>query len=334
MKRKISIVIVLAAAAAVAALLLFRRPATEADLLRISGTIEITDVQASFKVGGRVAERAVSEGEGVEAGQILARLADAEPAHEVALRRAELAAAGAVLAELEAGTRPEEIDRARAELARAQAEAVRARSEHERQEGLYAREVISARELEVAQTADRVARAQVAAAETQLALLVRGPRREQIDLARERHGQAREALALAETRLAYATLASPLAGLVLAEHVEAGEQVAAGTPIVTIGDLSRVWLRGYVDEPDLGRVRVGQSVRVTTDLDPQRVFPGTLSFIAAEAEFTPKSVQTARERVKLVYRVKIDVPNPTGELKPGMPADAEIRLAPAGAEQP
>ncbi|HPK66639.1 MAG TPA: efflux RND transporter periplasmic adaptor subunit, partial [Thermoanaerobaculia bacterium] len=284
MKRRISIVIVLAAAAAVAALLLFRRPATEADLLRISGTIEITDVQASFKVGGRVAERAVSEGEGVEAGQILARLDDAELAHEVAIRRAELAAAGAVLAELEAGTRPEEIDRARAELARAQAEAVRARSEHERQEGLYAREVISARELEVAQTADRVARAQVAAAETQLALLVRGPRREQIDLARERYGQAREALALAETRLAYATLASPLAGLVLAEHVEAGEQIAAGTPIVTIGDLSRVWLRGYVDEPDLGRVRVGQSVRVTTDLDPQRVFAGTLSFIAAEAE--------------------------------------------------
>ncbi|HQP93517.1 MAG TPA: biotin/lipoyl-binding protein, partial [Thermoanaerobaculia bacterium] len=171
MKRKISIVIVLAAAVAAAALLLFRRPATEADLLRISGTIEITDVQASFKVGGRVAERAVSEGEGVEAGQILARLDDAELAHEVAIRRAELAAAGAVLAELEAGTRPEEIDRARAELARAQAEAVRARSEHERQEGLYAREVISARELEVAQTADRVARAQVAAAETQLALL-------------------------------------------------------------------------------------------------------------------------------------------------------------------
>ena len=255
MKRKISIVIVLAAAVAAAALLLFRRPATEADLLRISGTIEITDVQASFKVGGRVAERAVSEGEGVEAGQILARLDDAELAHEVAIRRAELAAAGAVLAELEAGTRPEEIDRARAELARAQAEAVRARSEHERQEGLYAREVISARELEVAQTADRVARAQVAAAETQLALLVRGPRREQIDLARERHGQAREALALAETRLAYATLASPLAGLVLAEHVEAGEQVAAGTPIVTIGDLSRVWLRGYVGTPLFGRTQ-------------------------------------------------------------------------------
>ena len=155
----------------------------------------------------------------------------------------------------------------------------------------------------------------------------RGPRAEHIEHARERVAQAQELLALAETRLGYTMLTSPLSGLVLGEHVEAGEQVVAGTPVVTVGDLATVWLRGYIDETDLGRVKVGQKVRVRSDTYPDRAYEGSVSFIASEAEFTPKSVQTAKERVKLVYRIKVDVPNPALELKPGMPADAEILLA-------
>lgn len=327
MKKKGIVVVALVAVGVVTALYFARRPTPASGVLAISGNIEISDVAASFKVPGRVRARAVSEGEQVEAGQVLARLDDAELVREVEIRRAELGATRAALAELEAGSRREEINQARASVERARADAARAASERARQESLFASEVISTRELEASLAADRIALAQVDGAENQLALLERGPRPEQIDQARERVQQASEILALAETRLSYATLASPLDGLVLAEHVESGEQVAAGTPVVTIGDLSSVWLRGYVDETDLGRVEVGQAVRVTTDTAPDRIYPGTVSFIASEAEFTPKSVQTAKERVKLVYRIKIDIDNPSGELKPGMPADAEIVLA-------
>jgi HlyD family secretion protein len=313
MKKKGIVVFALVAVGVATALYFARRPTQASGVLEISGNIEISDVAASFKVPGRVLARVVSEGERVEAGQVLARLDDAELVREVEIRRAELGAIRAALAELEAGSRREEINQARASLERARADAARTSSERARQESLFASEVISARELEASQAADRIALAQVDGAENQLALLERGPRQEQIDQARERVQQAIEALALAETRLSYATLASPLEGLVLAEHVESGEQVAAGTPVVTIGDLASVWLRGYVDETDLGRVKVGQAVRSRPTPSPDAsTREGTLSFIASEAEFTPKNVQTAKERVKLVYRIKVDIDNPTG----------------------
>lgn len=334
-QKRLGIAVSVVVIAGIVAVLSFAGGSAEvSDVLRISGNVEISDVAASFKLSGRVLARLVSEGELVKAGQDLARLDDAELVREVEIRRAELGASRAALAELEAGTRREEINQARASLTRARADAARTSSERTRQQSLFARAVISEREFEAAQAADRIALAHVDAAENQLSLLERGPRREQIDQARERVKQASEGLALAETRLSYATLQSPLGGLVIAEHVEPGEQVAAGTPVVTIGDLSSVWLRGYVDETDLGRVKVGQAVRVTTDSAPGRVYPGKVSFIASEAEFTPKSVQTTKERVKLVYRVKIDVENPSGDLKPGMPADAEIVLAAVKSAEP
>lgn len=335
MKKRLGIAVIAAVVVGIVAALFFAGgSAGDSDVLRISGNVEIADVATSFKVSGRVLARVASEGELVRAGQVLARLDDAELVREVEIRRAELGATRAALAELEAGARHEEINQARASLTRARAEAARTSTDRARQQSLFTRAVISERELEASLTADRVALAHVDAAENQLALLERGPRREQIDQARERVKQASEGLGLAETRLSYATLQSPLDGLVLAEHVEPGEQVAAGTPVVTIGDLSSVWLRGYVDETDLGRVKVGQAVRVTTDSAPERVYAGKLSFIASEAEFTPKSVQTTKERVKLVYRVKIDVENPLSELKPGMPADAEIVLSAGRSAEP
>ncbi len=327
MKRKRFAILVLIAAGVALASYFASRPAPDRNALRVSGNFEISDVEVSFKLPGRVVERAVSEGESVAAGQLVARLDATELGHEVELRRAELGAARSQLAELEAGSRPEEIRQARAALARVRAESTRASTEYVRQEDLLQKEVISAREFEVAEAAHRMALAQVDESENRLALLVLGARQEQLDQSRQRVKQAAEALALSETRLSYATLTAPISGLVLADHVESGEQVAAGTPVVTLGDLESVWLRGYVDEADLGRVKVGQSVRVTTDTYPGKVYEGTVSFLASEAEFTPKIVQTAKERVKLVYRVKIDVPNPAGELKPGMPADAEIELA-------
>jgi len=161
-----------------------------------------------------------------------------------------------------------------------------------------------------------------------LALVTKGPRHETIDQARARLEQARQALAVAETRLSYTTVMTPIGGVVLSENLEAGMYAAPGTPVVTVGDLVNLWLRAYISETDLGRVKVGQRVRVTTDTYSGKRYDGRVSFIASQAEFTPKNVQTEKERVKLVYRIKIDIQNPNMELKPGMPADAVILTGP------
>lgn len=271
---------------------------------------------------------------------------------EIAQAEANYQRIRARLQELLSGARPQEIASAEAEVEQAKAEVSRLREEERRQRVLYEKEIISQREYEMAQTAWQVALARLRQAEERLnlikegprpeeiaqvraalqeaeeryALIKKGPREETIAQARARLQAAREALAMAETRLGYATLLSPLSGVVLSENVEEGEYVSPGTPVVTIGDLQKVWLRVYINETDLGRIKLGQSVRVTTDTYPNKIYYGRLSFISSQAEFTPKFVQTEKERVKLVYRVKIEIPNPEEELKPGMPAKAEILL--------
>ncbi len=172
------------------------------------------------------------------------------------------------------------------------------------------------------------ARSTAAQAKAQYDLVKAGPRQEDIDQGKQRVKQAKAALALAETQLGYATVGSPLTGVVLSKNIEPGEYVAPGTAVVTVGDLVNVWLRAYIEEGDLGRVKVGQRASVTNDTFPGKKYEGVVSFIAADAEFTPKNVQTQKERVKLVYRIKIDIKNPNRELKPGMPADAAIETTP------
>jgi HlyD family secretion protein len=147
-----------------------------------------------------------------------------------------------------------------------------------------------------------------------------------IDQARGKLHEAQSALDLARVQLGYATLLSPISGVVLSENIESGEFVQPGTPVVTIGDIENVWLRVYINETDLGRVKLGQKAKIVTDTYPGKFYEGRVSFISSEAEFTPKNVQTQEERVKLVYRMKIDIHNPEMELKPGMPADAWISL--------
>jgi HlyD family secretion protein len=303
------------------------QPAGPTDRILVSGNIEITEAQASFKAAGRIDARLVSEGDVVSAGQIIARLDRIELAQQVALQQAEVQAAAADLAELEAGSRPEEIAQGEAAVRRARAEEERWRAEAARQSDLYAQDIVSAREREAADATHAVARAQLRDAEERLALLRKGPRHERIAQARARLERARQARGLSQTRLDDALLVAPISGIVLAENIEPGEYVSPGTPVVTIGVLGDVWLRAYIDETDLGRVKVGQRARIRTDTYPDKAYDGVVSFIASEAEFTPKNVQTEKERVKLVYRIKIDLPNPSFELKLGMPADAEVLLA-------
>ena len=122
-------------------------------------------------------------------------------------------------------------------------------------------------------------------------------------------------------------LRAPFTGVILVRQAELGESVVPGVPVVTLADLDHVWLRAYINEPDIGKVRLGQNVTVSTDSYPDKIYRGRISFIAAQAEFTPKSVETHAERVTLVYRLKIDLENPTHELVPGLPADAHITIA-------
>jgi len=374
--------ILLAAAAVAAAAVLFGwsrlRDGREDGAIRLSGNVEVTDVDVSFKVPGRVKARLVDEGMAVSGGQVVAVLDAEDLESEVGLKEAEAAAAKASLAELLAGSRrqeiaraeadaarararldelasgsrPQEIESARAAVARAQADADRLARDFERIAALYAREAVARRELEAAKAATDVAQARLKEANESLLLVREGPRREEvaqaraaldqaletlslvkegpraetIAQARARLNQAQEAVALARTRLSYATVRSPLGGIVLSKNVEPGDYVSAGTPVVTVGDLRNAWVRAYVEETDLARVKVGQAVSVGNDTYPGKRYAGRVSFISPEAEFTPKSVQTSRERVKLVYRIKVEVDNPAMELKPGMPVDGVIRV--------
>lgn len=325
MKKRITAVLAIALIiTAIIVYNLYRRSTGEVGKIHVSGNVEVTTVEVSFKIPGRVAERLVDEGEMVKTGQPVARLESQDLTNEVALRRADIQAVHAELAELLAGSRKEEIAQAEAALVAVQAEANRLADDFRRQEVLFNRGVIPQQKFDTAKAAHEASRAQARQAAESLSLVRKGPRRERIDRARARLKEAEAALAIATTRLGYTDLASPASGMVLAKNIEAGEQVAPGTPVVTVGMLDNVWVRAYINETDLGRVKVGQKARVTTDTWPGKSYDGTITFIAAEAEFTPKNVQTQKERVKLVYRVKITIPNPNMELKPGMPADAEI----------
>ena len=328
MKRKkaivTAVVVVLVIGAGIAVRFRFRE-GKEVGVIRVSGNIEVTDVDVSFKIPGRLLQRSVDEGMSVSAGQPVARLDSADLEREAGMKEAELQAAAAVLQELVAGSRPQEIARARAAVAAVQAEAERFSGDFERAKALHARDVISRQEFERTRAAYEVADERRKEATESLHLVEEGPRREQIEQSRARVRQVKEAVELARTRLSYATIASPLAGMVLSKNAEPGDYVAPGTPVVTVGSLKDPWLRAYIEETDLGRVKVGQAVEVTADTYPGKKYAGHVSFIASQAEFTPKNVQTRKERVKLVYRIKVDVSNPDMELKPGMPAEAAIR---------
>lgn len=274
-------------------------------------------------------------------------------------RRAAVEAARAQLAELEAGSRPQEIERARARLEEARTEFERARSDFERIETLRRTGDVSQAYYDQVRARFEGARAQMRQAAEALAVVEEGPRKETIAGARARLEQAKAALtttealrlelrrreqelemrraeveraraqlALIEAQLEDTVARSPVNGVVLAKAAEPGEVIAAGTTVVTIADVARPWLRGYITERDLGRIRLGAKARLTTDSFPGKVYDGRICFIASEAEFTPKQIQTPEERVKLVYRIKIEVDNPNQELKLNMPADAEIPLEP------
>jgi HlyD family secretion protein len=357
--------------------------------LKLSGNIEFTTVDLSFKYPGKLVELDVDEGDSVKKSLVLARLdrlenehqlgreeasvasaqsnltqlktaidyQSAEIAGDVALKTAQLQQAEAKLTELLNGSRTEEIGQARAEREEAKAQDVQAAADWERAQRLFKNDDISAQQSDQFRKNRDAAAAALRRAEENLKLVQTGPRQEDIDQQKAAVAGARAALKLSEAQridlqrhieeigfrkseiaraqksadvqdveLADRILYAPFDGLVLTKSAEIGEVLAAGAAVVTVGDIDHPWVRAYVAEQDLGRIHNGMAASVATDSFPGKTYKGKISFIASDAEFTPKTIQTQEERTKLVYRIKVECENPNRELKNNMPADVTIRI--------
>jgi HlyD family secretion protein len=329
MKRRlpIFIVLLLAVAAAVYFYPRFERKPAPQNQLLVSGNIEAHESLVGFKVSGRIVDLPVEEGQWVDSGTLLARVDDADYKQKVDIGEAAVHVSQSNLALLLAGTREQDVKAAQQNMLDAQADLAQKKLDADRAQRLFSRDAIAAQDRDRAETAYKRAGAVYQAAKQRYDEAVEGPRKEDIAIARSNVKEARANLGLSRVNLSYTTLRAPDAGVITVRQAELGEVVSPGTPVVTLADLDHVWLRAYIAETDLGRIRWGQDAAIHTDSFPNKTYHGRISFISSNAEFTPKSVQTYKERVTLVYRIKIDVDNPNHELKPGMPADAEIQLA-------
>jgi HlyD family secretion protein len=301
------------------------------------------------------------------AGSVLAELQAGSRPEEIMVSQARVIQAQQSVLELTRGSRSQEIESARSELeaARAAADSARvqldqATADHERFSILYQTGSVSRQVFEqyrtgyeiarkvVDQAASRVnaaqqalslrtegprseqiekAKAVLTQAEAEYALVSAGPRKEKIEQAFILAAEAEERLSQARQQLSYTELFAPMDGVILTRSAEPGEYMVPSRPVVVLGDLANPWLRAYVNETDLGKIKLNDAVTVTTDSYPGRTYKGILTFISSQAEFTPKSVQTFEERVKLMFRVKVALDNPDGELKPGMPADGVLSVS-------
>ena len=275
---------------------------------------------------------------------------------EVKRAKAGVSAARARYQSLKSGSRAEEIRESAAAVDRVKTEWENRVRDFERMKSLYEHQMISASQYEAAGTASEVARAAYEAAEERYKLIKAGPRKEMILEGRAnlsgsgaalsaaeaggreveklkldlkallaQENQAKALLAIAEDDLAESRLYAPFDGFVTVKDVEEGEYVQPGTPVLTLADLDHVWVKTYVPETQMGKVRLGQEVGVISDTFPDKTYPGTVFYISPKAEFTPRNIQTQEERVKLVYRIKVSLENPNQELKAGMPVDVMLR---------
>jgi len=314
-----------ALAVLVAVGLVLARPWSRANdgRLTLYGNVDIREVELGFRVGGRLAQVAVEEGDRVDGGRRLASL-DARPfTEEMAIASARVAARRAEHDELVAGTRAEEIEQARATLAEREAMRLRAVRDFERQQVLFERGDVSEARLDEYRATLERAEARVRAAEAALDLAVAGPRQEDKTAALAALAAAEAEAQRAETRLADTELHAPADGVVLSRLREPGAILEAGAPVLTLTLTDPIRIRAYVAEPDLGRIAPGQAVEVTTDSRPDRAYDGRVGFISPTAEFTPRAVQTEELRSRLVYRLHVIVDDGDG-LHQGMPVTVRV----------
>jgi HlyD family secretion protein len=328
MKRARIIILVLLAAGLGVGLWfwLHRGPGQAENQLVLYGNVDIRQAQLAFNGNERIATLLVEEGDRVKAGQLLARLDTQRLEARAASRDAQVQAQRQVVARLEAGNRPEDIRKAKADLEAAKADLTNADLTYKRVILLNTQGVDPAQRKDDARAALDVAKAREAAANEAYDLMVLGPRKEDIAAAKATL-QAYEAdLALARRELADAELYAPTNGVIRNRLLEAGDMASPQKPVFTLALDNPVWVRAYVPETDLGKLRIGMKAEVTTDSFPTNRYPAWIGFISPTAEFTPKTVETPEVRTKLVYEVRAFVPNPQGELRLGMPAVVAVPL--------
>jgi HlyD family secretion protein len=267
------------------------------DQITGSGTLEATEITISSKSNGQVLDLLVKEGDQVQIGSVIAVI-DIE---KLALQKEQIQA-GLAEVNYHISTAREGIN-----LAQEQVESIT--KKYERIKKLQQEGAATQQQLDDIETMYNQSQTQLKTAESNL------------KAAQMKKQQIEANLKLIESQIKDATIVSPASGIVINKFIEKGENVAMGLPIVTIADLTKLWIKLYVTAPQLGFIQLGEKAAIKVDSFPDRRFEGKIIWISSKAEFTPKNIQTEEARADLVYAVKIDVPNPDLVLKIGMPAD-------------
>ncbi len=324
--RRLIIVLVIAAAVTGGYWIWKSRHMPPPNELVLYGNVDIRQVKLAFNGSERIARMLVQEGDKVSKGQLVAILDVQRLKQTVARAEGQVHAQKEVVARFEAGTRPEEIRKARADVESSRAEAFNAKLVYERLDPVVAKGGASQQQLDNAKAAMDTTQGKLQAAQEILNLAIAGPRKE--DIAAERATlKAYEAeFAFAKRELADAYLYAPAEGIIQERIMEPGDMASPQKPVYTIALTNPLWVRAYVAEPDLGKIFPGMQAEIRTDSFPGKVYPGWVGFISPTAEFTPKEVQTPELRSKLVYQIRVYLCNPKGEMRLGMPATVNISL--------
>ena len=309
----------------------------DAHSVRLTGNVDLRQVELAFNNSERIVEVLVQEGDRVARGQLVARLDATRLKAQVAAASAEADAQQAMVQKLHHGSRPEEIAQARAQVASARADQLNAEQQWRRLTGLAGLttgRAVSQEDLERSKAALDTAQARLVVAERGLDLAALGPRTEDIAQG-EAQLRARQAqLALLRRQLADTELLAPCDGVVRSRLMEPGEMASPQRPVFDLAISDPKWVRAYVSEPDLGRIHPGMKASVSADGFPGRTLPGRIGFISSVAEFTPKAVQTEELRSSLVYEIRVFVEDPRDEMRLGMPATVLVEWDPAAPSKP
>jgi len=311
-----------------------RDEAKVADRLVLHGNVDIRQVELAFNASGRIDRILAAEGQRVSKGQLLAVLDTERLRRRLSEAEAQAASQRQIVARLEAGSRPEEIRKAQAEVQAARVNAANALAHYRRQQALVAQKFVAQQQLDDAKFALDAARARLQAGEEALRLIELGPRKEDIAAARATLAAAEAARAVAERDLQEGSLVAPSDGVIENRILEAGDMASPQKPVFTLALTTPLWIRAYVAEPDLGKIRIGARAEVSTDSYPELRERGWVGFISPTAQFTPKSVETKEVRTALVYQLRVFVCDPRQQLRLGMPATVVIPLGQEAAAVP
>ena len=327
MKNKKILLALLLIIAAASLYMVFTRGSRPYGDIVVYGNVDQRQVALAFTDPERIVELLAEEGELVQPGQVLARQDTRRLLERIAENEAMAEAASAALLRLKNGTRPEEVDQARSTVEASEAEALYAQGRYKRFKDAWERSkgvAVSRQDVDEALSSNNVAQARLVRDRKALALALLGPRQEDIAEAAATLSARQQQLAVLRRQLDDATLKSPAQAVVRSRLLEAGEMASAQRPVYSLALLSPKWVRGYVSETELGRLRPGMSAKIYTDSHPDASLAGTLGFISPTAEFTPKTVQTPDLRTSLVYEIRVYVDDPSDRLRLGMPATLVI----------